>query len=166
MFSVCRQSQRQMRPIAKRATRSGRKGSPWKHCAGIRAAVGGSAWTSLYQQRPTAEEGAIFQRTWWRRYTELPPKFTKIVLSLDTAFKTGRSNDFSVGTVWGVTDNALYLLDRWSGRVEFPELKRKVAAMALEWRPNAILIEDKASGQSLIQELQASTRFPVLPVQC
>jgi len=132
---------------------------------GIRAAVGGSAWVSLYQQRPTAEEGAVFKREWWKRYTELPPKFIRIIASFDTAFKSGRTNDFSVGTVWGVTANGFYLLDRWAARCEFPELKRKVTALALEWHPHVILVEDKASGQSLIQELQASTRFPVLPVK-
>ncbi len=132
---------------------------------GIRAAVGGSAWSALYQQRPSAVEGEIFKREWWKRYTELPPKFRRIVQSWDTAFKTGKENDFSVCTTWGESENGFYLLDRWSARCEFPELKRKVTALAQEWRPNVVLVEDKASGQSLIQELQASTRFPVLAIK-
>ncbi len=64
-----------------------------------------------------------------------------------------------------MAQNGYYLLERWAGRCEFPELKRKVASSALEWRPNVILVEDKASGQSLIQELKQSTRFPVLAIK-
>ena len=49
--------------------------------------------------------------------------------------------------------------------MEFPELKRQVAQQAEQWRPHAILVEDKASGQSLIQELKSATTFPVLPIK-
>src|SRR5208282_6591068 len=51
------------------------------------------------------------------------------------------------------------------GRWEFPELKRQAVALAEIWRPSAVLIEDAASGQSLIQSLKAETRLPVLPVR-
>jgi predicted phage terminase large subunit-like protein len=67
------------------------------------------------------------------------------------------------GTTWGVADNGYYLLHLWRGRVEFPELKRVLASLAEQWNPNAILVEDKASGQSLIQELKLSTALPVIP---
>ena len=49
--------------------------------------------------------------------------------------------------------------------MEFPELKRVLASLAEQWKPNAILIEDKASGQSLIQELKLSTTLPLIPVK-
>ena len=52
----------------------------------------------------------------------------------------------------------------WRGRVEFPELKRVLIAQAEQWKPNAILVEDRASGQSLIQELK-STTLPILPIK-
>ncbi len=71
----------------------------------------------------------------------------------------------SVCTTWAATDNGYYLLHLWRGRVEFPELKRMVGVLAEEWKPHAVLIEDSASGQSLIQELKAATRLPVLPVK-
>jgi predicted phage terminase large subunit-like protein len=131
----------------------------------IRLQIGGSAWASLYQQRPSAAQGAIFRRDWWRTYRELPAVFKRKVQSWDTAFKTGAENDYSVCTTWGVTDNGYYLLARWRERVEFPELKRVVALQADEWLPNAILVEDKASGQSLIQELKLATRFPILAIK-
>jgi predicted phage terminase large subunit-like protein len=119
----------------------------------------------LNQQRPQAATGAIFKRDWWRSYTEPPKEISRIVFSVDTAFKTGEENDWTVCTVWGVTTNAFYLLHLWRERVEFPVLKLKLKELAAEWKPSDILVEDKASGQSLIQELLSSTTLPVKPVK-
>jgi predicted phage terminase large subunit-like protein len=134
-----------------------------KTLAKIREQVGGATWASLYMQRPAAAEGAIFQRSWWRYHTPatLPARFEQIVVSLDCAFKTGSSNDYSVGLVLGVSEVGYYVLDLWRDRVEFPELLRAVEMLGLRWRPDRILIEDAASGQSLIQQLQTSSRLPI-----
>jgi predicted phage terminase large subunit-like protein len=132
----------------------------------IREAVGGAVWASLYQQRPAAAEGAIFKRNWWQFFApSVAIPFSRVVQSWDTAFKRGAENDFSVCTTWGVAQNGYYLLHLWRYRVEFPELKRVLAALADQWKPHAILVEDKASGQSLIQELQRSTVLPLIPVR-
>jgi predicted phage terminase large subunit-like protein len=64
-----------------------------------------------------------------------------------------------------VADSGYYLLWFWRGKVEFPELKRRMNWLAQEWRPNQILIEDRASGQSLIQELKHSTALPIIPIK-
>lgn len=130
----------------------------------IRAVVGGSAWASLYQQRPAAAEGTVFKREWWRFY-EQPPQFTRVVQSWDTAFKTGSDNDYSVCTTWGVASFGYFLLGFWRGRVEFPELKKQMAAQAEVWRPAQILVEDQASGQSLIQELKWQTALPIVAIR-
>jgi len=130
----------------------------------IRDVIGGAAWASLYQQRPAAVEGAIFKRSWWRHYDQCP-QFSQIVQSWDTAFKTGDDNCYSVGTTWSIADNGYYLLSVWRGRVEFPELKRVLIAQAEHWKPNAILVEDRASGQSLLQVLKSETALPIVPVK-
>ena len=132
----------------------------------IRTGISGRAWASLYQQRPAAAEGVIFKRDWWQLFSPpLTVKLDQIVQSWDTAFKKGTENDFSACTTWGVTSDGYYLLHLWRGRVEFPELKRVLASLAEEWKPNAILVEDKASGQSLIQELKLSAALPIIPVK-
>lgn len=131
-----------------------------------RSAIGEQAWVSLYQQRPTAAGGAIFKRDWWQFYK--PPvaePFNRIIQSYDTAFKRGSDNDYSVCTTWGVADTGYFLLHLFRGRVEFPELKRLLSSMAEQWKPHAILIEDRASGQSLVQELKHSTALPIIPVK-
>jgi predicted phage terminase large subunit-like protein len=129
----------------------------------IRREVGGAIFTSLYQQHPAAAEGTVFNRGWWRFYRELPA-CKRVVQSWDTAFKTGSENDYSVCTTWGVLGNGYYLLSFWRGRVDFPELKRLVGSLGKEWKPNAILVEDKASGQSLIQELQYQSALPIISI--
>ena len=130
----------------------------------IRTEIGGAPWASLYQQQPAAAEGAVFKREWWRLFRE-QPACTRIVQSWDTAFKTGCDNDYSVCTTWGVSGNNYFLLWFWRGRVEFPELKKRMAWLAQEWKPNQILVEDLASGQSLIQELKYSTALPIIPIK-
>jgi predicted phage terminase large subunit-like protein len=129
-----------------------------------RQLVGGAAWASLYQQRPAAADGAIFKRGWWRFCRELP-EFSQVVQSWDTAFKKGSESSFSVCTTWGLAENGYFLLSVWRGRVEFPELRRTLIALAEQWKPSAILVEDRASGQSLLQELKSATSLPVLAVK-
>jgi predicted phage terminase large subunit-like protein len=140
---------------------------PLPKLAQIRAAIGGAAWQALYQQRPAAAEGAVFKREWWQYYipAALPAQFEQVVLSLDTAFKVGASNDYSVGLIMGVAQAGYYVLDVWRERAEFPELKRKVAMLAQRWNPTQVLVEDRASGQSLIQELQKESRLPIKPIK-
>jgi predicted phage terminase large subunit-like protein len=130
----------------------------------IKVAVGGATWAALYQQRPSAVDGEIFKREWWKSYRDIP-ELKRVIQSWDTAFKTGSQNDYSVCTTWGEAVNGYYLLDLWRGRVEFPQLKKKVSELASEWKPEAILIEDKASGQSLLQEIRQSTRHSVLAIK-
>jgi predicted phage terminase large subunit-like protein len=130
----------------------------------IRSAIGSAAWIAMYQQRPAPDEGGIFKRQWWRSYADQPPYRTAI-FSVDTAFKTTQTSDYSVIQVWLSNPEGFYLAHTWRERVEFPELQKAVVELASHWRPDAVLIEDAASGQSLIQALQAETRLPVLPVK-
>jgi len=70
-----------------------------------------------------------------------------------------------VALALGVGDTGYYVLDIWRGRAEFPKLKAIVTEMAAKHRPDRVLIEDAASGQSLIQELRTSSRLAVTPVK-
>lgn len=125
--------------------------------------VMGASFQALYQQRPAAEEGEIFKREWWQYYREAP-KLKWIMQSWDTAFKKGAENDYSVCTTWGCTNTGFYLLDRWKEKVDYPTLKKTAKGMAAKWCPRTILIEDKASGQSLIQDLKTGTNLPIIAV--
>lgn len=122
-------------------------------------------WQAQYQQNPTSEEGAIIKREWWQVWDrDAPPnniEFT--LLSWDTAFEKHNRADYSALTVWGVfylEDEEgvlrpnIILLDAVKKRVEFPELKAWAYEAYQEWQPDSVIIEKRASGASLIQELR------------
>ncbi len=92
-------------------------------------------------------------------------KFVGIYQSWDTAFKTKEENDYSVCSTWILTNANYYLIDLFRDRLEFPDLKKKVIQLYEKYKANQILIEDKASGQSLIQELRRETRLPLKEVR-
>jgi predicted phage terminase large subunit-like protein len=127
-----------------------------------KASMPSRMWISLYQQRPSPEQGSIFHREWFStRYTELP-KLTKTVLSVDGAWKQGVSSDWSVIATWATDGINYYLLDVWRDKVEYPELIRAIKDQAEKHKPNAVLIEDAASGIPAIQELRRTTRLPII----
>jgi predicted phage terminase large subunit-like protein len=116
--------------------------------------MGSLAYQAQYQQEPVPADGATIKRHWLRYYDQLPSRDgARIVLSLDTAIKTGPANDFSACTAWLQKDGKSYLIDVWREKVEFPELKRKAKALWHAHGAIAFLIEDQGSGSSLIQEL-------------
>jgi predicted phage terminase large subunit-like protein len=120
-------------------------------------------WNAQYQQNPTAEEGAIVKREWWKIWEkEKPPSCEFIIQSWDTAFTKGERNDYSACTTWGVfnmnedeNNVNIILLDCFQKRMEFPELKEKALAHYREWEPDAFIVEAKAAGAPLIFELRA-----------
>ncbi len=128
----------------------------------IKTTVGSRVWAALYQQHPSPDAGLIWRREWFsQRYTAVPA-CQMIIQTIDSAFKTGVANDFTSIATWGQTPTGYYLLDLFHARVEFPELKRAVVDSAAKWKPHAVLIEDKASGQSVIQELRRETILPIV----
>jgi len=88
-----------------------------------------------------------------------------IIQSWDTALKAGVGNDPSVCITFGCYEGKFYLLDVLSEKLEYPQLRRRMMELAERWNPQAILIEDKASGQSLLQDLRQSTCLPVIACQ-
>lgn len=125
----------------------------------------GSYWFSaLYQQQPIASEYQIFKPEWWQEYTELP-NGNMLIQSWDTAFKEKEQNDYTVCTTWLLADKGYYLVDYWRAKVLFPDLQRQVIMQYNKYNPHVVLIEDSASGQSLIQVLQRETKIPIKPIK-
>jgi predicted phage terminase large subunit-like protein len=92
---------------------------------------------------------------WFKTYCsiESPRDFHLILQSWDTANKPSELSDFSVCTTWGLMGPHVYLVNVYRKRVDYPELKRAVREQADMFAPRVILIEDKASGTQLLQEL-------------
>jgi predicted phage terminase large subunit-like protein len=115
----------------------------------------------------TVPEGAVYDLAWFKRYNSLPkpPDRIMVVHSWDTAFKAGTHNDPSCCLVWHITPNLFYLAEMHHGKWEYPELKKRAIDLANRDNPDVILIEDKASGQSLIQEMKSLTRHPIVAMK-
>jgi predicted phage terminase large subunit-like protein len=122
----------------------------------LRDTLGEYNFAGQYQQAPAPLGGGLVKLGWFKRYTprEEPAEFELIVQSWDTANKATELSDYSVCTTWGLKNKNLYLLDVARWRYEYPELKRAVHDWANAYKPGNILIEDKASGTQLVQELQ------------
>jgi predicted phage terminase large subunit-like protein len=122
-------------------------------------------WNAQYQQNPTAQEAAIIKRSdirWWPH--ENPPQVDFIVQAFDTALTTKTRSDYSSCQTWGVWKNEdgvdnVILMNRVKGKWEFPELKKMAFQQAQDWEPDSIIVEAKASGQPLIDEMRRSGLF-------
>lgn len=122
-------------------------------------------WNAQYQQNPTAAESALVTRAQCRRWPHAkPPEVDFVVQAYDTALTTKARSDYSVCQTWGVwrddndVDNVI-LLNCVRGRWEFPELKRMAHEQAADWEPDSVIVETKASGQPLVDEMRRSGIF-------
>lgn len=126
-------------------------------------------FASLYQQRPYIEGGNILKSEWWRYYPEdlNPRNFQSLIIAADTAFKKTETADYSVAIVAGLTqDGDIYIVDLHRGRWDFPELRQRLVNVNALWRGyglRAVYIEDKASGQSIIQDLRRESGMAIVP---
>ena len=128
----------------------------------LREELPNSKWQAQYMQQPTSDSSAIIKREWWKVWEhEDPPRCDFIIQSWDTAHEKKTVNDYSACTTWGVWFNEednmnpnVILLDAYKERLEFPALKKKAYEMYQEYEPDTCLIEKKAAGAPLIQELR------------
>jgi len=128
-----------------------------------KAAMDPRYWNAQYMQQPTSDAAAVIKREYWNVWEpEEPPKCEWIIQTWDTAYEAKTTADFSACTTWGVwyneEDNGnthIILLDAFKDRMEFPELKQVAYKHWKKWEPDAFLIEKKAAGAPLIQELRA-----------
>jgi predicted phage terminase large subunit-like protein len=127
----------------------------------VKASLSLSKWNAQWQQNPVAEEGAIIKKEWWNKWEkeELPP-VSYIMQSYDTAFSKKETADYSAITTWGIFkpqeggSDHIILLDAKRGRWDFPELKAQALEEYNYWEPDMILIEAKATGTPLTDELR------------
>lgn len=129
----------------------------------IRATLGEYNFAGQYQQVPTPSGGGIIKTEWFKRYepADLPERFDQIVQSWDTANKPTELADYSVCTTWGRKEKRIYLLNVLRKRLGYPDLKRTVREQAQAFEASVVLIEDKASGTQLIQDLIAEGLYAV-----
>ena len=100
-------------------------------------------------------EGELIKWAWFKTY-QTPPRAAErdgLVQSWDTACKVTNTSDYSVCTTWQINDGKYYLLDVLRERLLFPDLRRRIVDHAKAFGARTLLIEDKGSGTSLLQDL-------------
>ena len=126
----------------------------------VKASLSVRNWSAQYMQNPTSEEGAILKREWWQPWPKDVPVLKHVIQSYDTAFSAKETADYSAITTWGIftpwdgAPDAIMLIDAVKGKYEFPDLKAVALDAYKYWEPETVIIEAKASGQSLIQEFR------------
>ncbi len=126
----------------------------------VKASISIAKWNAQWQQNPTAEEGALIKREWWKPWDKPHmPGLMHVIQSYDTAYSRKETADYSAITTWGIfmpdeqTPNII-LLDVKKGRWDFPEMKEIAYDSYKYWEPESVIIEAKASGTPLTQELR------------
>lgn len=119
--------------------------------------LGTYGFVGQYQQRPDPPGGAIIQRAWVKHYSELPGDATGHTQSWDAAFKDKATSDFVVGQVWAKAGANYYLIDQVRDRMAYTATKAAVTSLSAKHpRATKKLIEDKANGPAIIDELKGS----------
>jgi predicted phage terminase large subunit-like protein len=127
--------------------------------AGLEAALGPFRAAGQLQQRPEPKGGGIFKREWWEDWDkDRFPTFEIMVASLDCAYTEKEENDPSALSIWGIYEDTsgircAMLVYAWSLRLEFHGLVEKTAETCTQYGVDMLLIESKASGISVSQEL-------------
>jgi predicted phage terminase large subunit-like protein len=125
--------------------------------------IGVYNFAAQYLQSPIPKNAGMISASDIRTESSIPQHFGYYVLSWDTAIKTSDNADYSVCTVWGIRGLEYYLVHLFRKKVGYPELKASTYSLIAKYAPRHILIEDKASGQSLIQDLRAEGVHCILP---
>lgn len=133
--------------------------------------LGSAQFNAQYQQAPVRQVGALVKPEWFGRFQSPSPQPSSasgsggsMVQSWDTAIKIGAANDASTCATFTVDNHVHKLVDMQVVKLEYPALKRFMIAHAVRFSPDAILIEDKASGQSLLQDLRREPDLPVIGI--
>lgn len=128
-----------------------------------RADMGSIPYEAQYQQAPVPALGNVFKAAWLMTWPDTfdPQGHGEIVQSWDTGIKTGDDNSHSACVTALIKGKQVFIIDVWRGRLEFPDLKAKVITLARLHGAKTLLIEDKASGQQLIQTLRSETNHGV-----
>jgi predicted phage terminase large subunit-like protein len=132
----------------------------------LKIELGEYNFSAQYQQEPVPTKGSMIKKSWLKYF--LPKEkieFSQIIQSWDTAIKAKDDSDYSVGITIGINNNGYYLLDVERIKAEYPELIIALQQFYNKWKPHTILIEDKASGQSLIQSLKPLIKTPIIAIR-
>lgn len=145
-----------------------------KEITDLKQLLGAYGVAGQLQQDPTPSEGGILKTKYFNMWPADKglPQFEYILQSYDCAFTEKTTGDPTACTVWAVFSyegkRNVMLIDAWDEHLSYPDLrKRAIKEYTTEYggmsekspytrarRPDRVLVEAKASGQSLLQDLR------------
>lgn len=151
--------------------------------AEIKAEIGSAyIWAGQYQQRPAPKKGGLLRPEWFKEWDRPePPSLDLVIQSWDTAWTQGEASSYSAATTWGLFKDdfgipQLILLSLYRDKLLYPDLRHMVQRLSTCYHdvhiddplgfegpsPDIILIEERASGYALLQDLKRAG-VPVQP---
>lgn len=115
--------------------------------------LGTYGWSSQYQQSPVPVGGGIIKEEWLRYYTDIPPTFSKKIITADLKFKGAETSDYVSFQCWGKHNGNRYLIDLVRGKWTYKETKDHFKAFCDKNQCDRKWIEDKANGPALISDM-------------
>ena len=130
----------------------------------IKRDTGSRVFAAQYQQNPTPPDGNMIKAAWLGRYQTAPDRksYRRVVLSCDPAGKAGVHNDYTAITIVGVDKQELHLLHVARGHWTVLQMRDQIIALAKQWRPDPVLVEDTSTGMGLIQLLREQSWLNVV----
>jgi predicted phage terminase large subunit-like protein len=122
--------------------------------------IGSQAFACQYQQNPLVDDNSVIKLAWFAKY-QAREHYSYIVQSWDCAASSSIASDYSVGITFGVKDKQIHILDVVRARFEYPALRSMAQSYYHRYLPSYVLIENKSSGQALLQDLKNS-HLPVI----
>ncbi|MFE1630379.1 phage terminase large subunit [Brevibacillus reuszeri] len=111
------------------------------------------SFNSLYQGRPTAQEGNMLKRDWWKYYDVLP-EIADMIISVDASFKDTKDSAKCSIQVWGKTGPNNYMIDNVTARMNFVTALQTIRNVCAKYpQAGAKYVEDKANGSAIINVL-------------
>ena len=115
-------------------------------------------WAALYQQNPQVEEGAYFQKNYFKFFKIAPP-YLDVYCAGDLAISKKEHADWSVFYVAGKDEAGnVYFLDEHRGRWDAAELVEKIFEIHRKWKPRKFGLEKGQISLTLDQFIQRRKR--------
>lgn len=129
----------------------------------LRLELGHYAFAAQYQQEPTTKMNQLVSAENFHYYEELP-SLDSIVISVDCAVNFDDKSDYSAIAIMGIKGETSYLIAMHQIKMHYTDLRNSLLHLIATYKPNSILVENRAHGTAVLQELQRQTKIRVISI--
>ncbi len=134
--------------------------------ARIRKKLGSRSFSALYQQNPLPHDGAMFKRSWFKRFVNAAPPNLNWCRGYDLAVSTKTSADYTASFRCALDESGnFYIADGFRKRIEYPEQRRYVMDRMLNEVNTQHGIEGALHGKAFVQDLRSDKSLIGIPLK-